>query len=466
MHVAIKVLAVLSVVAATIEATADESGSGTARSGRWPDHEVWLIDQSNSPGRTFGGTMYIYSGRDLQGDAAAAPLERIDLGAGTADLCLAETGAQPVRPHMLAFSPDHGHAVMTFVVSGHVVFFDADRRQPLRCIRTESGAGGARQAHAAYPTPDGRYVLVANQNGKKVERIATDYATNTFTQEPDATLDLANGTTPSGALREEPVLRPDNAPICPFVPTSGFPAFVSLRGGGLFAIDPYATPMAIVAEYTAATVPRNGCGFAQARVWVYASAGGATPANLDGWFLYRLPVGTRRTYKATNPPNVPAIETIGADDSPHRDAHGVATSWFGKYVWFFDRAANQVEIYEARTGRPKVVLPLASAHSADPTPDLAVGSPLGGYMYVSLRGPNPLSGDPHASTGSTPGLLVIKLLADGRTGAVQGFTAITNIDAGGVERADAHGIASRPLGCWRAPERESTSGARSGCSTG
>ena len=215
----------------------------------------------------------------------------MDLGAATTDLCVAETGTPPVRPHMVVFSPKHSHAVLTFVVSGHVVFFDADEREPLRCFRTEPGAGGARQAHAPFVTPDGRYVLVANQNGKKLERIATDFATGTFTQQPEATLDLANGTTPNGFPRQDPSLRPDNAPICPFVPASGFPAYVSLRGGGLFAVDPYATPMAIVAEYTAAAIPRDGCGFTEAKGFVYASTGGGNPANLDGWFIYRLPVG-------------------------------------------------------------------------------------------------------------------------------------------------------------------------------
>ena len=450
MHVAVKVVAVLSVVTATVAAGGAASGSGGSQADRSryhePDHEVWLVDQSNSPGLAFGGTLHIYSGRDLQRDAAAPPLKRVDLGADTTDLCVAETGAQPVRPHMLTFNPRHSHAILTFVVSGHVVFFDADSRRPLRCLRTEPGAGGARQAHAAYPSPNGRYVLVANQNGKKLERITTNYRKNTFTQQPEATLDLANGTTPNGALREDPVLRPDNAPICPFVPDSGFPAYVSLRGGGLFAVDPYVTPMAIVAEYTGAAVPRNGCGFIEARGWVYANAGGATAAHMDGWFLYRLPVGGRRTYKSTNPPDVPAVEPIAADDSPHRDAHGIAISRHAAYVWFFDRAGNQVEIYKARTGRAMGVVRLESAHSADPTPDLAVTSPDGRYMYVSLRGPNPLSGDPHASTGSTPGLMVIRVRADGRTGSVRGLAPITNIDPGGVERADAHGIAIRPLG--------------------
>ena len=258
MNVAAKILFAVALLTTAVAPNAD------AR--RHFDHEVWLIDQSNSDGQAFGGTLYIYDGQALQRDATAPPLERVDLGAATTDLCVAETGTPPVRPHMVVFSPKHSHAVLTFVVSGHVVFFDADEREPLRCFRTEPGAGGARQAHAPFVTPDGRYVLVANQNGKKLERIATNFATGTFTQQPEATLDLANGTTPNGFPRQDPSLRPDNAPICPFVPASGFPAYVSLRGGGLFAVDPYATPMAIVAEYTAAAIPRG-------RMWLHRGQG-------------------------------------------------------------------------------------------------------------------------------------------------------------------------------------------------
>jgi hypothetical protein len=102
-----------------------------------------------------------------------------------------------------------------------------------------------------------------------------------------------------------------------------------------------------------------------------------------------------------------------------------------------------VEIYRAPSGRHLTTLQLISPLSADPTPDLAGTSPDGRYLYVSLRGPNPLSGDPHASTGSTPGVLVIKVTDGGRSGVLRGLAPITNVDAGGIERADAHGIAVR-----------------------
>lgn len=69
--------------------------------------------------------------------------------------------------------------------------------------------------------------------------------------------------------------RPDNAPIClyPIAPSSGTAgkspqqgvALVTLRGGGLFAVDYSTTPITIIAEYDNTTVGGNGCGGLQAR---------------------------------------------------------------------------------------------------------------------------------------------------------------------------------------------------------
>jgi hypothetical protein len=411
------------------------------------EHEVWLVDQTNTNGTTSGGTVYIYDDEALRKNAATAVPEVVNLGGATTSLCLAQTGVAPVRPHMLVFNNADTHAALAFVASGHVVIFDAATRAPLQCFRTEVGAGGVRQAHAVWPAPDDSYILVANQNGKKFERITTNYATNTFTQEPAATLDLATCTTPNGLPCQDPVLRPDNAPICPFVPDSGFPAYVSLRGGGMLVVDPFTTPMSIIAEYDAAHIPRDGCGFIQAKGWVYGNGGGGNPANPDGWFIYRLPEAGPDVYDPTNPPNEPHPFVVSHDTSAPRDAHGVAKSKQEKYVHFFDRAANVVEIYRADTAAYVKTENLVSPFTADPTPDLAGEAPDGKYVYVSTRGPNPLSGDPHASTGSTPGLLVVELLQDGRDIAVRGLAPISNIDAGGVQRADGHGIRVRRTNC-------------------
>jgi hypothetical protein len=114
-----------------------------------------------------------------------------------------------------------------------------------------------------------------------------------------------------------------------------------------------------------------------------------------------------------------------------------------RYVWVFDRAANVAEVFAGATGARVNTVNLLSNDSADPTPDLAVIAPSGNRIFVSLRGPLPLSGDPHAATGTTPGLGVMQVLHNGWTGVMKAIAPISNVDAGGVERADAHGIALR-----------------------
>ena len=239
-------------------------------------YEVWAIDQSNSPGQIYGGTVYIYDGKDLERGhwAAKAAPERIDLGSAAASLCMARTGANPVRPHMIAMNASQTHAIISFVASGHVLIMDAPARTPLDCIRTSVGAGGARQVHFAIPSPDESYIAVANQNGKLFERIDTDYASNIFTLNPAAAMDLAGCTTPNGLLCQDTTLRPDNAPICPIIESTSRYVFVTLRGGGLFVVDATRTPMQIVAEYDVNTVHPNGCLGVQVGSKMYVDSGG------------------------------------------------------------------------------------------------------------------------------------------------------------------------------------------------
>ncbi|MGW0808629.1 hypothetical protein [Nonomuraea sp. NPDC002799] len=404
-------------------------------------YEIWLVDQSDTNGRTHGGTVYVYDGDNVTRRLSAArPAAVIDLGGATSSLCLASTGRNPVRPHMLVFNQRDTHAALAFVASGHVVIFDAATRSPLACLSTETGAGGARQAHALWPTGDDRYLVIANQNGKKLERIRTDYAAGAFTQEPAATLDLAGCTTPSGAPCQSAALRPDNAPICPFIASDNGPVFVSLRGGGLLVVDWRTAPMTIVGEYDAAHVPANGCGFVEAKGAVFGDGGGGTPANLDQFSVFRM---SRGGYSAANPPNTPPVERLYDDDTPERDAHGTAVSDRDRHVWVGDRDANVVEVFDGRTGARVNTVPLTSPYSADPTVDLFAGSPDRAWAFASTRGPNPLSGDPHSSHGSDPGLLIVRMTGEGRAGQVRGLIPITNVDAGGAERADAHGIRVR-----------------------
>jgi hypothetical protein len=413
--------------------------------------EVWIADQSDTrPG--FGGQILIYEGERLyrKRPEEATPAVRLDLGGATADMCRAATGRNPVRPHMILFNSEHTHAVVSFVASGHVVIFDAAQRTPLQCFETTVGSTGTRQAHAAYPAPDGSYVLVANQNGKRLERIDTDFRTNTFTHNPAATLDLATCTTPSGRPCEDPVLRPINWPICPIVDSSSRYGFVTLRGGGMFVVNAKTTPISIVAEYDKATVRGNGCGGIELGGNMYINSGGS-PVNVSstdphhpdlyGFDVYQFPL---TEYVSSAPPNHPAPLRL-LSKSGRSDSHGIGAAGKspGRYLWVMDRHVNVAEIIDARTGRWISTVELAGAITDDPAPDLVDRAPAGDRLFVALRGSVPLSGDPHNARGTTPGLGIVELKQGGRSGKLAAVVPLTNPSQQPNQAPDAHGLRVR-----------------------
>lgn len=404
-------------------------------------YEVWGIDQSNSAGKTYGGTVYIWDGHALEkGGGAAATAERIDLGGDAAAFCLGRTAANPVRPHMIAMNPSQTHAIISFVASGHVLFIDAKTRTPVECIRASIGAAGARQVHMAVPSPDEQYVTFANQNGKLFERILTDYATNTFVHDAANGINLATCTTPNGAPCQDAMIRPDNAPICPITESTSRYTFVTLRGGGLFVVDSQASPMAIVGEYDRNTVHGNGCLGAEIPGKMYIDSGGGTATNLHQADLYAFPV---EGFSASNPANTPAPKVVFSDESEGADAHGATLTKHGRYLWIADRGRNFLWVVDTKKDVVINQIQLAGDVSNDPTPDLLATSPNGRHVFMSLRGPNPLTADPHVSTGSTPGVGVLRVTAGGRKAVFERVAPVTNIDPDGVERADVHALTLR-----------------------
>jgi len=91
------------------------------------------------------------------------------------------------------------------------------------------------------------------------------------------------------------------------------------------------------------------------------------------------------------------------------------------------------------------IIPLEGEVSSDPTPDLVAVSPNGSHAFLSLRGPNPLTADPDVSTGSTPGVGILKVLEGGRSALFESVAPVSTTDAGGVERADVHAMTLRIL---------------------
>lgn len=388
--------------------------------------EVWSIDQSNTRDDSVpadgtldsGGTLYIYRGSELEGRAAAkARPEVIDLGS---------FGPGMVRPHMMMFNASHSHAILAYVASGHVMFIDAATRTPVGVI--DVGI----QAHAAFPSPDNSYVIVANQNGKLLHRIFTDYSTNTFTLDP-VPLNLATLEGPG---------RPSNRPVCPIVTADSKFTFVTLAGGGLFVVDTAGPALTVVADYTNDVVHNDGCGGIETGGKMYVNAGG--PGHAD---VYAFKVSD---FDATpNPTNVPAPTLVFSQDgdpaTKQADSHGMTLTKHDRYLWVADRWANKVVVVDTRTDTVVNEFSLVGSAGGDPAPDLMDISPSGNRVFVSLRGPNPLAGNNatfNNAQGNTPGVGVIRVEAKGRKGVLKAVAPITHVVAG-VERADPHAIAVR-----------------------
>ena len=460
-------VAVLGLVVAAGRVEADED----------KDFEVWALDQSNSPGATFGGLLYIYDGEKLIKDAGTAVPEVVDLGAAASALCRAETGSNPVRGHSILFNTGHSHAVIAFVASGHVVFMESATRTPIKCVQMSVGAGGARQAHAAFPAPNNAYVLVANQNGKLLERINTDANINGIPYEgasdivhdTAATLDLARCITPNGVPCETPGVapRPNNSVVGPMIDRKSTLTFLTLAGGGLLVVDTRRGGAAppIVAEYDNSTVRANGFGGMQKgaitakRIYLNSGAGGTNVSEAD---LYSFPLAAFPTSPAFNPPNVPAPTVVFAFDTAGHDSHGMLLlnrDRKQRYLWAADRPANTIEVVDTTTDTHVNTFSVVSAYSADPAPELFDLAPNGAHAFVSLRGPCPVTGNiagVNNAVGATPGVGVLRMRQGGRTGAMVGIAPINNVDPSIVScapagapasnnRGDVHGIAVRVL---------------------
>ena len=140
-------------------------------------YEVWLTEQSDT-GDKSGGTLYIYDGRQLLANpSAATPLMKIDFAGNIDAFCRKATKKGVRRPHMIFFTKDKSHAVISFL-TGHVLIMDAATKKPEACLLI------GKNVHAAWPTPDQQLIIAANIKEKTFVRISTDYSAHQFSFDP------------------------------------------------------------------------------------------------------------------------------------------------------------------------------------------------------------------------------------------------------------------------------------------
>ncbi|RMH37116.1 MAG: hypothetical protein D6690_04010 [Nitrospirae bacterium] len=383
-------------------------------------YEVWLTDQSDTAEER-GGYLYIYESAQLIADPAQArPSITLDLAKDINRYCQRQTGRSIRRPHMIFFTRDHRFAILSFL-SGQVLFMDASSKRPIGCLAI------GKNVHAAWPTPDAKMVIAANIKEKTFVRIWTDYDAKVFTvdQQRDV-IDLK-------AL--ETGERPDNAPICPITEASSTYAFVTLRGGGLLVFNVKATPMTLIGALPDTEIHPAGCGGVQVRETMYLNSGGGWPIAPLSYDVYAVDL--------TRLPETLSAQLVSSRDGMFADSHGMVA--VGDYLWVVDRAGNLIEIIDTVSNLAVNVLNLVGVHSPDPAPDLIDVSPDRRYVFTNLRGLQPLTGNhPKVDNarGATPGMMVIKVLRNGKGGEVVGITRVSNM-RGGKETADPHGIAVR-----------------------
>ena len=137
----------------------------------------------------------------------------------------------------------------------------------------------------------------------------------------------------------------------------------------------------------------------------YLTAGAPSNRDPDGvgeWYVLdtesQLPI---------DPETGETVEEFSTEDVA-RDGAGYDTHGF----WFVDTDdGRELFLLNRETDDGLVVDPatdevIEEVDNYGPAPDIMWGSPDDQYLFVSLRGPAPLSGDPHAAEGETPGFSV------------------------------------------------------------
>jgi len=179
---------------------------------------------------------------------------------------------------------------------------------------------------------------------------------------------------------------------------------------------------------------------------MYVNTGVSPAVNPIAGDLYALPLSEFTT--TPSPPNTPAPAIVFSDDEAGRsDSLGLTLVGDGQHLWVVDRARNVLVVVDAATDQVVNEIDLASEFSDDPAPDMIAASPDGQWVFMSLRGELPLTGDMpehHNAVGSTPGVGVMQVQDNGASGTFTNLAPMTNV-VDGVETSDTHGIAVRQL---------------------
>jgi DNA-binding beta-propeller fold protein YncE len=377
------------------------AGTWFLTAGRGPiDHEVWSLDQGTD-------RIHVYDGDHQQ----VAVIDVSPSALRTVDPTFAPEAGRTV-PHMIDFDSDHRYAFVAATAGGATIVLDAVERSVVAVLQTGPGT------HMAAVTPDDDAVWVAVIGAKRLIEIPLDLTADRPTFEVGRVIDV------------EPLLAgtgftyPSFSPVCHDFDADGR-AWITLgpgiAQGGLFVFDPASGE--VVHAYDPEVVRAN-CGIG------FTADGRRAIANWSGVFGADVEDGEGEWYVF----DTVTFDLLDTRASGGVDAHGVRRTPDGREFWQVNRGTGNGMRIDARSFEVIGELQVGDA------PDILDFSPDGRFAYVTQRGPNPLSGDPHVSQGSAPGVLVI----DTETGAlVRRLDPTTVEDPDGKVLNDVHGIGVR-----------------------
>ncbi len=175
--------------------------------------------------------------------------------------------------------------------------------------------------------------------------------------------------------------------------------------GGLLVVDvgsaDASTPMEVVHVYPAATVPGLGCGAFRLPDGRMLTNGESGAAGGDD-FLYIFDTSGAGEGNFPDPVQI---------ELPGEDTHGVALCQDKRgnlFALTAMRVSNEINSVDLQAQEVVRTRSLARPWSTDPKPDLA--DIVGDRMFVTLRGPKPLTAIPTLENAArTPGVAVLKV---------------------------------------------------------
>lgn len=407
----------LFAVAAVAPAGAQGNGPPAGLPSSAP-HEVWMLDQ---------GTDLIHV-LDESGDEVAV----IDV---TPD-ALADQGFAHVPPgddtvpHMIDFDSEYRFAFVAATAGQATIIIDTGAKEVIEVLGTGAGS------HMAAVTPDDTAAWVAAIGTAELVEIELDLDVPSF--EIGEVLDVAALLAPIEEANpdwrpvdpdfdEEEFRYTSYSPVCHQYTLDSAEAWITLgpgwRDGGLFVLD--LDSLEVEAAWNPAEVKSN-CGIDISPDGEHAVAswsGRVQPGQDSAGEWYVLDTASK--------------QLLLTESSQGLDAHGLRFTPDGKWLWAVNRNSDDGLIINARNFEV-----VRAIDDVAETPDILDFSPDGHLVYISQRGPEPVSGAPHAASGGQPGVAVVHA-ASGRTLRVYEPEAALG-DAGQILN-DIHGVGVRPL---------------------